>query len=126
MLRKTNFNDFRITSDGTGQVKVRMFDFSGLVTSESKISMLCSNKVNESAWIVSFSGATRISFRGGGQSSGSGPLGITGPASPLPPLVWAPVTLCVRVEGGIRPPGVWLLFEPEATLCILLSLQVQS
>ena len=30
-----------------------MFDFSGLVTSASKIEMLSSNKANELAWIVS-------------------------------------------------------------------------
>ena len=39
-------------SDVTGQVKVKMFDFSGLVTSASKIAMLNSNKANESAWLV--------------------------------------------------------------------------
>ena len=43
----------KVTDDVTGQVKVRTFDFSGLVTSESKISMLSANKANESAWIVS-------------------------------------------------------------------------
>ena len=42
-----------VTDDVTGQVKVRIFDFSGLVTSASKISMLSANKANESAWIVS-------------------------------------------------------------------------
>ena len=36
----TNFNHLRVTSDVTGQVKVKMFDISGLVTSASKISML--------------------------------------------------------------------------------------
>ena len=36
-----------------------MFDFSGLVTSASKMSMLTSNKANESAWIVSL---TFVSF----------------------------------------------------------------
>ena len=50
---KTNCIDLRVTSDVTGQVKVKMFDFSGLVTSVSKIAMLSSNKANESAWIVS-------------------------------------------------------------------------
>ena len=40
-------------SDVTGQVKVKMFDISGLVTSASKIAMLSTNKANESAWIVS-------------------------------------------------------------------------
>ena len=44
--KKTNFNDLRVTSDITGQVKVKMFDISGLVTSASKISMLSANKVN--------------------------------------------------------------------------------
>ena len=51
--RKTNFIDLGVTSDVTGQVKVKMFDFSGLVTSASKIATLSSNNVNESAWIVS-------------------------------------------------------------------------
>ena len=37
----------------TSQVKVEIFDFSGLVTSASKMSMLSANKANESAWIVS-------------------------------------------------------------------------
>ena len=38
-----------VTDDVTGQVKVRMFDFSGLVTSTSTISMLSANEGNESA-----------------------------------------------------------------------------
>ena len=42
-----------VTDNVTGQVKVRMFDFSGLVTSMSIILMLNENKANESAWIVS-------------------------------------------------------------------------
>ena len=42
--RKTNFIDLGVTNDVTGQVKVKMFDFSGLVTSASKIAMLSSNK----------------------------------------------------------------------------------
>ena len=50
---KTNLNDLGVISDVTCQVKVKMFDFLGLVTSASKISMLSSNKANESAWIVS-------------------------------------------------------------------------
>ena len=50
---QTNFIDLGVTSDVTGQVKVKMFDFSGLVTSASKIAMLSSNKANESAWIMS-------------------------------------------------------------------------
>ena len=45
--------DLEVTDDVTGQVKVRIFDFSGLVTSASKISMLSANKANESAWIMS-------------------------------------------------------------------------
>ena len=45
--------DLEVTNDLTGQVKVRMFDFSGLMTSASTISMLNANKANESAWIVS-------------------------------------------------------------------------
>ena len=50
---KTNCIDLGVTSDVKGQVKVKMFDFSGLVTSASKIAMLSWNKANESAWIVS-------------------------------------------------------------------------
>ena len=45
--------DPEVTDDVTGQVKIRIFDFSGLVTSASKMSMLSANKANESAWIVS-------------------------------------------------------------------------
>ena len=45
--------DLEVTDDVTGQVKVRMFDFSGLVTSASTISMLSANKANKLAWIVS-------------------------------------------------------------------------
>ena len=45
--------DLEVTDDNTGQVKVRMFDFSGMVTSASTISLLSANKANESAWIVS-------------------------------------------------------------------------
>ena len=45
--------DPEVTDDVTGQVKVRIIDFSGLVTSASKISMLSANKANESAWTVS-------------------------------------------------------------------------
>ena len=49
---KQTFNDLGVTSAVTGQVSqnVRLFR---LVTSASKISMLSSNKANESAWIVS-------------------------------------------------------------------------
>ena len=36
---KTNCIDLGVTNDVTGQVKVKMFDFSGLVTSASKIAM---------------------------------------------------------------------------------------
>ena len=43
---KTNFIDIGVTSDVTGQVKVKMFDISGLVTSASKIAMLSTNKAN--------------------------------------------------------------------------------
>ena len=50
--------DPEVTDDVTGQVKVRIFDFSGLVTSASKISMLSANKANESAWIVSLTSVT--------------------------------------------------------------------
>ena len=49
------------TDDVTGQVKVRIFDFSGLVKSASKISMLSANKGNESAWIVSLTSGSIIS-----------------------------------------------------------------
>ena len=50
-----------VTDDVTGQVKVRIFDFSGLVTSASKISMLSANKANDSAWIVSLTSVSIIS-----------------------------------------------------------------
>ena len=53
--------DPEVTDDVTGQVKVRIFDFSDLVTSASKISMLSANKANESAWIVSLTSVTIIS-----------------------------------------------------------------
>ena len=53
--------DPEVTDDVTGQVKVRIFDFSGLVTSSSKISMLSANKANESAWIVSLTFVSIIS-----------------------------------------------------------------
>ena len=43
---KTNFIDLGVTSDVTGQVKVKVFDISGLVTSASKIAMLSTNKAN--------------------------------------------------------------------------------
>ena len=45
--------DLDVTDDVIGQVKVKIFDFSGLVTSASKTSMLSANKANESEWIVS-------------------------------------------------------------------------
>ena len=41
--------DPEVTDDVTGQVKVRIFDFSDLVTSASNTSMLSANKANESA-----------------------------------------------------------------------------
>ena len=50
--------DPEVTGDVTGQVKIRIFDFSGLVTSASKISMLSANKANESVWIVSLTSVT--------------------------------------------------------------------
>ena len=53
--------DPEVTDDVTGQVKVRIFDFSGLVTSASKISMLSANKANESTWIVSLTPVSIIS-----------------------------------------------------------------
>ena len=53
--------DPEVTDDVTGQVKVRIFDFSGLVTSASKISMLSANKANESAWMVSLTSVSIIS-----------------------------------------------------------------
>ena len=53
--------DPEVTDDVTGQVKVRIFDFSGLVTSASKISMLSANKVNESAWIMPLTSVSIIS-----------------------------------------------------------------
>ena len=53
--------DPEVTADVTGQVKVRIFDFSGLATSASKISMLSAKKANESAWIVSLTSVSIIS-----------------------------------------------------------------
>ena len=53
--------DPEVTDDVTGQVKVRILDFSGLVTSASKISMLSANKADESAWIVSLASVSIIS-----------------------------------------------------------------
>ena len=50
-----------VTDDVTGQVKVRIFYFSDLVTSASKISLLSANKANESAWIVSLTSVSIIS-----------------------------------------------------------------
>ena len=52
--------DLDVTDDVTGQVKVTIFDFSGLVTSTSKISMLSTNKANESASIVSLTSVSII------------------------------------------------------------------
>ena len=51
--------DLEVVNDVTGQVKVRMFDFSGVVTSASTILMLSANKANESKWILSL---TFVSF----------------------------------------------------------------
>ena len=51
----------KVTDDVTGQVKVKMLDFSGLVTSASKISMLSANRANESSWIVSLTSVSIIS-----------------------------------------------------------------
>ena len=53
--------DPEVTDDVTGQVKIRIFDFSGLVISASKISMLSANKANEWAWIVSLTSVSIIS-----------------------------------------------------------------
>ena len=53
--------DPEVTDDVTGKVKVSIFDFSGLVTSASKISMLSANKANESAWIMSRTSVSIIS-----------------------------------------------------------------
>ena len=44
--------DFEVTDDVTGQVKVNIFVFSGLMSLASKISMLNANKVNKSACIA--------------------------------------------------------------------------
>ena len=44
--------DFEVTDDVTGQVKVNIFVFSGLMSLASKISMLSANKVNKSACIA--------------------------------------------------------------------------
>ena len=53
--------DPEVTDDVTGQDKVRIFDFSGLVTLASTISMLSANKANESAWIVLLTSLSIIS-----------------------------------------------------------------
>ena len=56
-------------------------------------------------------------FGGGGQSSGSGPPGITGPRFSLSAASVGPrYLLRVHERGVIRPPGVWLLIEPGTTL----------
>ena len=44
--------DFEVTDDVTGQVKVNIFVFSGLMSLASKISMLSANKVNKSPCIA--------------------------------------------------------------------------
>ena len=54
--------DLEVTDDVTCQVKVKMFDFSGLETSASIISMLSANKANESAWIMSLTFVSIISY----------------------------------------------------------------
>ena len=54
--------DLDVTDDVTGQVKVKMFDFSGLVKSASKISMLSANKANESAWTASLTFVGKYHF----------------------------------------------------------------
>ena len=46
-------NGLEVTNDVTGHIKVKMLDFSGVMSSASKISMLSENKANESAWLVS-------------------------------------------------------------------------
>ena len=38
--------DLGVTSDVTGQVKIKKFDISDLMTSASKIAMLSTNKAN--------------------------------------------------------------------------------
>ena len=53
--------DLEVTDDVTGQFKVEIFDFSGLVTSASKFYMLSANKANKSAWIVSLTSVSIIS-----------------------------------------------------------------
>ena len=58
-VRVISFHPVEVTDDVTGQVKVKMFDFSGLVTLASTISMLSANKANESAWIVSLMGSEK-------------------------------------------------------------------
>ena len=65
--------DLEVTDDVTGQVKVKMFDFSGLGTSASTISMSSANKANhQSAWMVSLHGWRN---RGGGERKGLSPPG---------------------------------------------------
>ena len=54
--------DPEVTDDVTGQVKVKMVDFSGLARSSSTISMLSANQANESAWIVSLTFVSRYHF----------------------------------------------------------------
>ena len=50
-----------VTDDVTRHVKVIIFDFSGLVASESKMSVLSANKANESTWMVSLTSVSIIS-----------------------------------------------------------------
>ena len=76
-------------------------------------------------------GATRISFRGGGvRTLGAGPQVLRAPRFSISTASVGPrYLLRVHERRVIRPPGVWLLIEPEATLYIcrdiLLRLQVQ-
>ena len=66
--------DLDVTDDVTGQVKVRMFDFSVLVTLVSTILMLSANKVNESAWVVLLTCVSIISCALNDHNTGQGHL----------------------------------------------------
>ena len=97
--------DIDVTDDVTGQVKVRMFDFLGLVTSASTISMLSANKASESAWIVSLTFVSIISctLRVGSGSGLSGPFSEV--AVKVPMEYWLPFglvllfqILCIRAS----------------------------
>ena len=90
------------------------------------MSLLATNSTPDDALAISTNLETRSStpvaqpgfhFGGGGQSSGGGPPGITGPRFSLSAASVGPrYLLHVHERGVIRPPGVWLLIEPEATL----------